>query len=165
MAEIAHPYQDTAAADAAPAAAGAPARLLLRARRGLGGPRVEVTEPEERYQRLRSAFVHDHGEITDSYICESGPMAVAVTAIPPKPLERKLLRLKDRIEMHSETETTRAHAPGGGTGPAPRRGAVRLRPERTPWPQPAAAGELALRLAARLDARLDPRTPTARSRR
>ena len=59
---------------------------------------------EERYQELRAAFVRDHGEITDGYICESGPMAVALTAVRPRPLERKLLRYQDKIEMYSETE-------------------------------------------------------------
>ena len=103
MAEIAHPYQETAtetAADAAPARKRVSFSELVEA----WAVRESGDGAEERYQQLRSAFVHDHGELTDSYICESGPMAVAVTAIPPKPLERKLLRLKDRIEMHSETE-------------------------------------------------------------
>jgi len=106
MAEIAHPYQETAAAEAAPAAAAAQGRRRVSFSELVESwaVRESVDGAEERYQQLRSAFVQDHGEITDSYICESGPMAVAVTAIPPKPLERKLLRLKDRIEMHSETE-------------------------------------------------------------
>ena len=103
MAEIAHPYQDTAV-DAAKAAAPARKRVSFSELVEAWAVRESGDGAEERYQQLRSAFVHDHGEITDSYICESGPMAVAVTAIPPKPLERKLLRLKDRIEMHSETE-------------------------------------------------------------
>ena len=103
MAEIAHPYQDTAV-DTAKAAAPARKRVSFSELVEAWAVRESGDGAEERYQQLRSAFVHDHGEITDSYICESGPMAVAVTAIPPKPLERKLLRLKDRIEMHSETE-------------------------------------------------------------
>jgi len=106
MAEIAHPYQETAAAEAAPAVPAAQGRRRVSFSELVESwaVRESVDGAEERYQQLRSAFVQDHGEITDSYICESGPMAVAVTAIPPKPLERKLLRLKDRIEMHSETE-------------------------------------------------------------
>jgi hypothetical protein len=103
MAEIAHPYQDTAV-DAAKTAAPARKRVSFSELVEAWAVRESGDGAEERYQQLRSGFVHDHGEITDSYICESGPMAVAVTAIPPKPLERKLLRLKDRIEMHSETE-------------------------------------------------------------
>ena len=106
MAEIAHPYQETAVDAAAPAVPAAPARRRVSFSELVEAwaVREAADGAEERYQQLRAAFVHDHGEITDSYICESGPMAVAVTAIPPKPLERKLLRLKDRIEMHSETE-------------------------------------------------------------
>ncbi|HYK06189.1 MAG TPA: hypothetical protein VEW11_00330 [Gaiellaceae bacterium] len=104
MAEIAHPYQETAADAAAPAASGR-RRVSFSELVEAWAVRESGDGAEERYQKLRAAFVHHHGEITDSYICESGPMAVAVTAIAPNPLERKLLRLKDRIEMHSETET------------------------------------------------------------
>ena len=105
MAEIAHPYEATASAEAAATSTRAkPRRVSFSELVDAWAVRESGDGSEDRYQELRAAFVHDHGEITDSYICESGPMAVAVTAIPPKPLERKLLRLKDRIEMHSETE-------------------------------------------------------------
>jgi hypothetical protein len=104
MAEIAHPYQDAAAAAQPAAKATAPRRVSFSELVDAWAVRESGSAAEERYQELRAAFVHVHGEITDSYICESGPMAVAVTSIPPKSLERKLLRFKDRIEMYSETE-------------------------------------------------------------
>ena len=103
MAEIAHPYEASAEA-AATSTHAKPHRVSFSELVDAWAVRESGDGSEDRYQRLRAAFVHDHGEITDSYICESGPMAVAVTTIPPKPLERKLLRLKDRIEMHTETE-------------------------------------------------------------
>ena len=103
MAEIAHPYEEAAEADAVPAA---PTRRRVSFSELVDAWALRETGPaqEERYQELRAAFVHDHGEITDGYICESGPMAVALTAVRPRPLERKLLRYKDKIEMYSETE-------------------------------------------------------------
>ena len=101
MAEIAHPYESPAE-DAA---------TRRHAHRVSFSELVEAwafreygTVSEDRFQELRAAFVRDHGEITDAYICESGPMAVAVTAMRPKAFERKLLRSKDRIEMFTETE-------------------------------------------------------------
>jgi hypothetical protein len=104
MAEIAHPYQETAVPDERAATQRRSRRVSFSELVEAWAFRESGTASEDRFQELRDSFVRDHGEITDSYICESGPMAVAVTAIPPKPLERKLLRLKDRIEMHSETE-------------------------------------------------------------
>jgi hypothetical protein len=104
MAEIAHhPYENTAEDVAAPAAAPR-RRVSFSELVEAWALREESTSREERYQELRAAFVSDHGEITDAYICESGPMAVALTAVRPKELERKLLRYRDRIEMYSETE-------------------------------------------------------------
>jgi hypothetical protein len=103
MAEIAHSYEKAAEADAT-AAAPARRRVSFSELVDAWALREDGPEREERYQQLRAAFVSDHGEITDGYICESGPMAVVLTAVRPKPLERKLLRYKDRIEMYSETE-------------------------------------------------------------
>jgi len=104
MAEIAHPYEEQATAEAG-------TKTRLRSRRVSFSELVEAwafretgTASEDRFQELLEAFVQERGEITDAYICESGPMAVAVTALRPKPLERKLLRSKDKIEMFTETE-------------------------------------------------------------
>lgn len=102
MAEIAHPYEETAAA--APAAAPVRRRVSFSELVDAWALRESGAQAEERYQELRAAFVSDHGEITDSYICESGPMAVALATVRPTPLERKLLRTKDRIDMYTETE-------------------------------------------------------------
>jgi hypothetical protein len=103
MAEIAHPYEQTVE-EAAAVAAPPRRRVSFSELVDAWALRENGTGDEDRYQELRAAFVSDHGEITDAYICESGPMAVAVTAIKPTPLERKLLRYKDRIEMYTETE-------------------------------------------------------------
>ena len=103
MAEIAHPYESAAETAAAPAAAPR-RRVSFSELVDAWAVREGGDGREERYQELRAAFVSDHGEITDSYICESGPMAVVLTAVRPKPLERKLFRSKDRVEMYSETE-------------------------------------------------------------
>ena len=103
MAEIAHPYEDSAA-DAAVASAPARRRVSFSELVDAWALREETPAREERYQELRAAFVHDHGEITDAYICESGPMAVALTAVRAGKLEQRILRSKDRIEMYSETE-------------------------------------------------------------
>jgi hypothetical protein len=103
MAEIAHPYEQASETTAVrPAQAGR--RVSFSELVDAWALREESHEREERYQELRAAFVRDHGEITDGYICESGPMAVALTATRPRPLERKLLRYHDRIELYSETE-------------------------------------------------------------
>ncbi len=103
MAEIAHPYEETAKTDAAPAVPST-RRVSFSELVDAWALRENGPAQEERYQELRAAFVRDHGEITDGYICESGPMAVALTAVRPRPLERKLLRYHDKIEMYSETE-------------------------------------------------------------
>ena len=102
MAEIAHPYDEAATTVAA--AQGRRRRVTFSELVEAWAFRESGTASEDRYQELRDAFVHDHGEITDAYICESGPMAVVVTALPPKPLARNLLRSKDKIEMFTETE-------------------------------------------------------------
>jgi hypothetical protein len=103
MAEIAHPYEQAAETDAAPAVPSS-RRVSFSELVDAWALRENGPAQEERYQELRAAFVRDHGEITDGYICESGPMAVALTAVRPRPLERKLLRYHDKIEMYSETE-------------------------------------------------------------
>ena len=100
MAEIAHPYEGTQVASAAPP----PERVSFSELVDAWAFREESAAREERYQELRSAFVANHGEITDAYICESGPMAVAVTTVQPKRLGLRLLRPRDRIEMFTETE-------------------------------------------------------------
>lgn len=103
MAEIAHPYED-ATEDASAHAVPARRRVSFSELVDAWALREESPSREERYQDLRAAFVSHHGEITDSYICESGPMAVALTTVRPRKLEQKLLRSKDRIEMYTETE-------------------------------------------------------------
>lgn len=102
MADIAHPYEEVAAA---PAVMGSKRRRVSFSEL-VDAWALRETGPtaEERYQELRSIFVHDHGEITDAYICESGPMAVALTAVQPSELERRLLRSKPRVDMYTETE-------------------------------------------------------------
>ena len=104
MAEIAHPYEQTAQATAASRQRRPPAGSRSPSSSTPGRFARRAPAREERYQDLRAAFVRDHGEITDGYICESGPMAVALTAVRPRPLERKLLRYHDRIELYTETE-------------------------------------------------------------
>src|SRR5829696_5667683 len=101
MAEIAHPYEQATAETAPPAR---PRRVSFSELVDAWAARESGTAAEERYQELRAVFVHDHGEITDSYICESGPMAVAVTTVQPKRLGLRLFRARDRIEMFTETE-------------------------------------------------------------
>jgi hypothetical protein len=103
MAEIAHPYED-ATEDASVHAVPTRRRVSFSELVDAWALREESPSREERYQELRAAFVSHHGEITDSYICESGPMAVALTTVRPRKLERKLFRSKDRIEMYTETE-------------------------------------------------------------
>lgn len=100
MAEVAHPYEEAAQEAAAPPRRRVSFSDLVDA----WALREDGSGSEDRYQELRAAFVQDHGEITDAYICESGPMAVALTSVQPKSLERRLLRYKDRIEMYTETE-------------------------------------------------------------
>jgi uncharacterized membrane protein len=100
MAEIAHSYEGTEVPSAAPP----PERVSFSELVDAWAFREENEAREARYQELRSAFVANHGEITDAYICESGPMAVAVTTVQPKRLGLRLLRARDRIEMYTETE-------------------------------------------------------------
>jgi hypothetical protein len=99
MAEVAHPYEEIRVSAAQP-------RLRVSFSELVDAWAVREDGParEQRYQELRADFVHAHGEITDAYICESGPMAVVLTAVQPRPLERKLLRRKERTEMYTEIE-------------------------------------------------------------
>ena len=124
----------------------AEASLVLRARGCVGRPRGGRAR-EARYQELRSAFVANHGEITDAYICESGPMAVAVTTVHPQRFGLGLLRARDRIEMYTETERlVRMHPE---VAQILHRGRCSTSPSGTHSTEPAAARELALRLDAR----------------
>jgi hypothetical protein len=104
MAEIAHPYEDQAKAERGAATRARSRRVSFSELVEAWAFRESGTASEDRFQELLEAFVQERGEITDAYICESGPMAVAVTALRPKSLERKLLRSKDKIEMFTETE-------------------------------------------------------------
>ena len=72
--------------------------------------RESSVEAEQRYFDRRGAFESARGEITDGYICEDGPMAIVLTALPPTRLERLLLFRKERIQLYTETERlVRAH--------------------------------------------------------
>src|SRR5688500_2085109 len=99
MADIAHPYEEIAT----PAVVSR-RRVSFSELVDAWALRENGGAAEERYQELRATFVQHHGEITDAYICESGPMAVALTAVQPSELERRLLRSKARVEMYTETE-------------------------------------------------------------
>ena len=99
MAEVAQPYQEITISAPQP-------RLRVSFSELVDAWAVRDDSParEQHYQELRASFVQDHGEITDAYICESGPMAVVLTAVQPRPLERKLLRHRMRTDMHTEIE-------------------------------------------------------------
>jgi hypothetical protein len=99
MAEIAHPYEEIATSTPEP-----PLRVSFSELVDAWALREDSAARQEHYQQLRAGFVRDHGEITDNYICESGPMAVVLTAVQPQPLQKKLLRHKERIEMYTEIE-------------------------------------------------------------
>ena len=72
--------------------------------------REESPDAEARYQECRGAFESTHGEITDGYLCEAGPMAIVLTAQPPGRLERLLLFRRERIQIYTDTEKlVRAH--------------------------------------------------------
>ena len=103
MAEIAHSYEEVAATTVAEPAVQR-RRVSFSELVDAWALREAGVPAEERYQELRATFVQHHGEITDAYICESGPMAVALTAVQPSELERRLLRSKPRVDMYTETE-------------------------------------------------------------
>jgi hypothetical protein len=112
MAGIAHPYEKTAAAvDTAP-----PAPVKTRERVSFSDlvdtwkVRESGAEAERRYYERRADFESARGEITDGYICEDVPMAIALTALPPTRWEKLLLFRKERIQLYTETERlVRAH--------------------------------------------------------
>ncbi len=112
MAGIAHPYDKTAAAvDTAP-----PAPVKTRERVSFSDlvdtwkVRESGAEAERRYYERRSDFESARGEITDGYICEDVPMAIALTAQPPTRWEKLFLFRKERIQLYTETERlVRAH--------------------------------------------------------
>ena len=114
MAGIAHPYEDTT--NVAHGAADAPAIVKPRARASFSdlveawARRDESTEAERHYSEQRGAFESVRGEIVDGYLCESGPMAIVLTAQPPSRLEKLLLFRKERIQISTDTERlVRAH--------------------------------------------------------
>ena len=82
MAGIAHPYEETAAAvDAAvPASVKPRERVSFSDLVDTWKLRETGPEAERRYYERRGAFESTHGEITDGYICEDGPMAIVLTA-------------------------------------------------------------------------------------
>ena len=106
MAGIAHPYDESVGeADAT-----APAPLKPKQRVSFSdlveawALRDEGAEAERRYSERRSGFEATHGEITDGYICETGPMAIVLTAQPPTRAEKLLLFRKERIQLYTDTE-------------------------------------------------------------
>lgn len=113
MAGIAHPYEETAATAAggvAPAPARAGQRVSFSDLVDAWARREEGREAELRYQERRGAFEAARGDITDAYICETGPMAIVLTAQRPSRLERLLLFRKERIQIYTDTEKlVRAH--------------------------------------------------------
>jgi hypothetical protein len=113
MAGIAHPYEETTAGDSA---AGAVAPLRPKARVSFSdlvdawALRDRGPEAEQRYYDRRGSFESARGEITDAYICEHGPMAIALTSQPPSRFERSFLFRRERIQLYTETEwLVRAH--------------------------------------------------------
>lgn len=113
MAGIAHPYEDsTTVADVEVA------HVLTKPRSTVSfsdlveawALRDTSTDAERRYNEQRGGFESTHGEITDGYLCESGPMAIVLTAQPPTRLEKLLLFRKERIQIYTDTERlVRAH--------------------------------------------------------
>ena len=105
MAGIAHPYEETvAAADEAPAPTQPRQRVSFADLVEAWAVRDESAEADHRYSERRGAFESTHGEITDGYICEVGPLAIILTAQPPTRLEKLLLFRKERIQLYTDTE-------------------------------------------------------------
>lgn len=113
MAGIAHPYEESATAASAPTT---PSLASTRQRVSFSdlveawALREQSSDAEQRYQERRGAFESARGEITDAYICETGPMAIVLTAQPPRRLEKLLLFRRERIQIYTDTEKlVRAH--------------------------------------------------------
>lgn len=112
MAGIAHPYEETttATAEAAPALASTRQRVSFSDLVDAWALREAGPDAERRYQERRGAFESSRGDITDAYICEAGPMAIVLTAQPPRRFEKLLLFRKERIQIYTDTEKlVRAH--------------------------------------------------------
>lgn len=108
LAEIAHQYEEPRAAAVRPAKPRE--RVSFSDLVDAWTRREESPDAEQRYQERRAAFEAEHGEISDGYLCEAGPMAIVLTAKPPSRLERLLLFRKERIQIYTETERlVRAH--------------------------------------------------------
>ena len=114
MAGIAHPYEDTT--NVAHGAADAPAPARPQSRTSFSdlveawALRDASDDAERRYNDQRSSFESTHGEITDGYLCEAGPMAIVLTSQPPSRLEKLLPFRKERIQIYTDTERlVRAH--------------------------------------------------------
>lgn len=54
----------------------------------------------ERFDEMRTAFEREHGEIRDFWICPRSGMAVAMTAVDPRPA---IVR-RQRLDMYTQTE-------------------------------------------------------------
>jgi hypothetical protein len=113
MAGIAHPYEETyeeTAAATAPAPAKRRERVSFTDLVDTWARRETEPEVEALYQERRGAFESARGEITDAYLCETGPMAIVLTAHPPTRFEKLFLFRKERIQIYTETERlVRAH--------------------------------------------------------
>ena len=109
MAGIVHPLEETVA-DEAPALAKPKQRVSFSDLVEAWTLRDDGPEAERRYSEQRGAFESTHGEITDGYLCETGPMAIVLTAQPPSRAERLLLFRRERIQLYTDTERlVRAH--------------------------------------------------------
>ena len=111
MAGIAHPYEDsTTVAEAGSAQVKPRTRVSFSDLVEAWAHRDDGVEAERLYSEQRGGFESTHGEITDGYICEVGPMAIILTAQPPSRLEKLLLFRKERIQLYTDTESlVRAH--------------------------------------------------------
>ena len=76
MAEIAHPYQETAAADERAATQRRPRRVSFSELVEAWAFRESGTASEDRFQELRDSFVRDHGEITGFDYSDDGTRIV-----------------------------------------------------------------------------------------
>lgn len=110
MAGIAHPYEETTTAAAAPVLAKPRQRVSFSDLVDAWVLREAGPDAEQRYYERRGAFESARGEITDGYICEAGPMAIVLIAQPPRRFEKLFLFRKERIQIYTETERlVRAH--------------------------------------------------------